>query len=66
MEIIPQGTEVLVSKAGDYHNGMIGIVISRGQHSASDVKIGDCIHTFHNSELRTPPEPDAIPEPVVI
>lgn len=64
--IIPQGTPVLISKAGDYHNGMVGVVFSDGQHSASEVRVGDCTHTFHNSELRTPPEPDVIPEPVEI
>jgi len=64
MEVIPFGTEVLISAAGSYHNGDVGTVISHGQQSASSVKVGECQHVFHNSELRPIPEQDTIPAPV--
>lgn len=66
MQTIPYGTKVLISEAGAYHNGDVGVVVSHGMHSASEVRVEGCVHTFHNSSLRIPPEKDTIPAPVAM
>ena len=63
--VLSTGEEVLISLAGNCHNGDVGSVVKVTTFGAL-VRVRDCVHLYDRARLRPVPAPDTIPTPVVV